>query len=386
MVTSTVHKRLDDGPYRVMVVDDSAVIRGIVTRWLEADPDMMVVASCANGAQALRVAAAKACEVIVLDIEMPEMDGIAALPQLVREVPGVQVVMSSTLTRRNADISLRALAMGAADYVAKPESLRGGATAEDFRRELVDKVKALAISARRRSGGGVPAMQTAPVIPYSAPVKSGGTIASPAASSLRPFSREKPAILAIGSSTGGPQALMSVLAALAPDLSVPVVVTQHMPATFTALLAEHLSKATNRPCAEGRDGDVLAPGSVMIAPGGQHMELVKDNAQQVRVALNTNPPENYCRPSVDPMFRSVARIYGPRVLGLVLTGMGSDGREGSRAVVAAGGAIVAQDEATSVVWGMPGAVAAAGLCSAILPLGQIASELKRVIGGGARAA
>lgn len=384
MVIPNAKIRADEGPYRVMVVDDSAVIRGIITRWLEADPDMSVVATCANGAQALRVAASKGCEVIVLDIEMPEMDGIAALPQLTRAVPGVQIIMSSTLTRRNAEISMRALAMGAADYVTKPESLRGATTAEDFRHELTEKVKALAAVYRRRHGGHAPA---APVVPAAAPAaRPAAPAASGPATALRPFSHEKPAILAIGSSTGGPQALMAVLSQLGSDVTVPIVITQHMPATFTALLAEHLERVTHRPCAEARDGDVVKPGTITVAPGGQHMVLVRDGAQTLHVSLNCDPPENFCRPSVDPLFRSAARLFGSRALGLVLTGMGSDGREGARAIVAAGGSIVAQDEASSVVWGMPGAVATAGLCSAILPLGQIASELKKIISGGSRAA
>lgn len=384
MVIPSAKIRADDGPYRVMVVDDSAVIRGIVTRWLEADPDMSVVASCSNGAQALRVVAGKGCEVIVLDIEMPEMDGLAALPQLTRAVPGVQIIMSSTLTRRNAEISMRALAMGAADYVTKPETLRGGATAEDFRRELTEKVKALAAGFRRRHGGVAPVAHAA--APVARPLAYAPAAAAAPGIALRPFSNERPAILAIGSSTGGPQALMAVLSQLTGDVTVPIVITQHMPATFTALLAEHLERVTHRPSAEAHDGDLVKPGTVTVAPGGQHMVLVRDGMQNLRVALNGDPPENFCRPSVDPLFRSVAQLFGPRALGLVLTGMGSDGREGARAIVASGGSIVAQDEASSVVWGMPGAVATAGLCSAVLPLGQIASELKKIISGGTRAA
>jgi len=367
-----------------MVVDDSAVIRGIVTRWLEATPDMTVVASCANGLQAVRVAAEKRCEVIVLDIEMPEMDGIAALPQLTRLLPGVQIVMSSTLTRRNAEISMRALAMGAADYVTKPESLRGSTSVEDFRRELTEKVRTLGTAYRRRHGGSAP---SAPERPATASSARTALVSAPAcAPALRPFSHEKPAIIAIGSSTGGPQALMTVLSKLSSDITLPIVVTQHMPATFTALLAEHLARAANRPCAEGQDGDIVRPGTITVAPGGQHMELQKSGAHGLSITLNSNPPENFCRPSVDPLFRSIARIFGARAFGLVLTGMGADGREGARAIVAAGGSVVAQDEATSVVWGMPGAVATAGLCSAILPLGQIAPELKKIMGGSGRAA
>jgi two-component system, chemotaxis family, protein-glutamate methylesterase/glutaminase len=370
------------GPYRVMVVDDSAVIRGIVTRWLEADPSISVVASCANGVQALRMAPDRHCEVIVLDIEMPEMDGITALPKLIKALPGVQVVMSSTLTRRNADISMRALAMGAADYVTKPETLRGATAADDFRRELVEKVKALAIARRNRERRAL-----APE-PLARGVRAVGLPEiKPAGQSfaLRHMPPIDPAVLAIGSSTGGPQALMEVMRTLGPSLSVPVVITQHMPETFTAILAEHLAQVSRRPCAEGRTGDVVKPGSIFVAPGGRHMELVQDRNGVVSIALNDGPPENFCKPSVDPLFRSAAQIYGKRALALVLTGMGHDGREGGRAIVQTDGVVVGQDEATSVVWGMPGAVAMAGLCSAVWPLDKIGLEIKAMLGGGRRA-
>jgi two-component system chemotaxis response regulator CheB len=362
-----------------MVVDDSAVIRGIVTRWLEADSAITVIASCANGAQAVRKAEEQTCEVIVLDIEMPEMDGITALPKLIKANPGVQIVMASTLTRRNADISLRALSMGAADYVTKPETLRGASTADDFRRELVEKVKALAVA--RRNRGHLPLPATRPDLPVLAVAgqRAAHTF------TLRPMPRFEPAVLAIGSSTGGPQALLEVMRGLGPALNhIPVVITQHMPPTFTSILAEHIGHASGRPCTEGKTGDVLKPGSIYVAPGGHHMELVSDRGKTI-VTLNDNPPENFCRPSVDPLFRSVAQIFGARSLALVLTGMGVDGREGGRAIVAAHGAIVAQDEATSVVWGMPGAVAMAGLCSAVWPLDKIGPQIRSLLGGGGRA-
>lgn len=372
------------GPYRVMVVDDSAVIRGMVTRWLEADPSLSVVGSCSDGVQALRMAPERDCDVIILDIEMPQMDGITALPKLVKAMPGVQIVMSSTLTRRNADISLRALAMGAADYVTKPGTLRGAAAADEFRRELVEKVKALAIARRARERRAL-----APEAPGAASVLRDAAIPvqRPGGQSftLRPMRAIDPAILAIGSSTGGPQALMDVIRVIGPALTVPVVITQHMPATFTAILADHIAQAAKRPCTEGRAGDIVKPGRIFVAPGGQHMELVQDRGGAVTIALNDKPPENFCKPSVDPLFRSVADIYGNRALALVLTGMGHDGREGVRAIVRNDGIVIGQDEATSVVWGMPGAVAMAGLCSAVWPLERIGPEIKMMLGGGGRA-
>lgn len=368
-------------PYRVMVVDDSAVIRGITARWLEADPAITVVASCTNGKHALRELPAKQCDVVVLDIEMPEMDGITALPLLVKAAPGVQIMMSSTLTRRNADISMRALSMGAADYVTKPEALKGGASAEDFRLELVEKVKALAAAKRnkeQRAGGSAKPSHVASTSP-------GEAKAGPSRISLRPMPAQfAPAILAIGSSTGGPQALINVMRALGP-IGIPIVVAQHMPATFTAILAEHLGQAAHCPSAEGRHGEILESGKIYVAPGGQHMELLQERGGAVKIALNTNPPENFCRPSVNPIMRSVAQIYGARALALILTGMGVDGREGCQAVADARGIVVAQDEASSVVWGMPGAVATAGLCSAVWPLDKIGAQIKSMLGGGIRA-
>jgi len=377
LTSAVTRPKAEPGPYRVMVVDDSAVIRGIVTRWLEADSSIAVIASCANGAQAVRKAEDQTCEVIVLDIEMPEMDGITALPKLIRANPGVQIVMSSTLTRRNADISLRALAMGAADYVTKPETLRGAASAEDFRRELVEKVKALALAKRNRAHQPLP----------SARPEHQATLPEAKAQhsfQLRPMPRIDPAILAIGSSTGGPQALLEVMRAIGPNLHVPVVITQHMPATFTSILAEHLGNAAGKPAMEGKSGEVLKPGTIYVAPGGHHMELAGDRGKTT-IQLNDNPPENYCRPSVDPLFRSVAHIFGSRALALILTGMGSDGREGSRSIVGAQGVVVAQDEASSVVWGMPGAVAMAGLCSAVWSLDKIGPQIRSMLTGGGRA-
>lgn len=343
-------------PYRVMVVDDSAVIRGLTTRWIEADAQLRVVGSYGNGRLALARAAADRPDVIVLDIEMPEMDGIEALPQLIKAAPGVKVVMASTLTRRNAEISMKALSLGAADYVAKPEA-RALSSAEDYKELLVRKVRGLAEARRAR---------TAPQA--AAPLRT----ASPAAGAFRPQ------ILAIGSSTGGPQALFTLLKDVAPALNVPVVVTQHMPATFTAILAEHIAKTSGLPCSEGRTGEPLLARRIYVAPGDQHM-LVAGTAAAPTLQLTQTPPENFCRPAVDPMFRGAAAVFGGAVLGVVLTGMGHDGREGARVIAAAGGQVLAQDEATSVVWGMPGAVAQAGLANAILPLPAMGAEVSKLL-------
>ena len=359
-------------PVRVMVVDDSAVIRGLISKALEADPAVKVVHSASNGQMAVEIATRSNVEVVVLDIEMPVMDGITALPKLLAAKPGLQVVMASTLTRKNADISLKALAAGAADYVAKPSSSEL-VSAEDFKRELTAKVKELGQAYRRKYPASATAAPTA-TRRNLAPVAPAGP---PAPIKLRAEATIQPEILAIGSSTGGPQALFKVLGGLGGRTDLPILVTQHMPATFTAILAEHIAQASRIPSAEARDGEPVLSGRIYVAPGNIHMTVAIEDGKKV-IRLVQSAPENFCRPAVDPMLRSVAAAYGARSMVLILTGMGSDGQKGSAAVVAAGGSVVAQDEATSVVWGMPGAVAKAGLCSAVLPLSEIAPYLRRL--------
>ncbi len=339
---------------RVMICDDSAVIRAAIARMLEADPQVRVVARVGNGSAALAELqrAPGSVDVLVLDIEMPVMDGITALPLLLKADPGLRVIMASTLTTRGADIALRALRLGAADYVPKPAT---AAIADDsFRTELLAKVKGLARLRRRRAA---PAAARPPVLTRTAP---------PA--------RPTPRLLAIGSSTGGPQALFTLVQGLGRRVPVPVVLTQHMPAAFTPILAEHLTRLGAMPCDEARDGQALAPGRIALAPGNRHL-LVQADGAGFRARLNDGPPENFCRPAVDPMLRSATAAAGGRVLMVMLTGMGHDGRDATSALVAAGGAAIAQDEETSVVWGMPGAIAQAGLCDHVLPLPDIAGRV-----------
>jgi len=360
-------------PYRVMIVDDSAVIRGLLKRALADDPDIVIAASASNGQQALSIVERRDIEVVVLDIEMLIMDGMTALPLLLQARPGMRVLMASTLTRKNAEISLRAMANGAADYVTKPSSTREIHSADSFKNELVDKIKALAAAGRsgRRS-----AARQAVKPARSAPQKIRVAFAS-SNLKLRPAASQSPEIIAIGSSTGGPQALFEVLGHIGADLKQPILITQHMPATFTALLAEHITKTSRIPTSEGRDGDVILPSHIYVAPGDYHMTVERGKTAN-HIRLNMDPPENYCRPAVDPMLRSMAKIYGSRLLIVILTGMGDDGKKGAAVAVDAGASVVAQDEATSVVWGMPGAVAMAGLCSAVLPLPEIASYVRKL--------
>ena len=363
-------------PIRVMVVDDSAVIRGLLTRTLEADPDIAVVASVGNGQMAISALGRADTDVIVLDIEMPVMDGLTALPQLLKVSPDVKVIVASTLTQKNAQISLKALSAGASDYVAKPSSTQLNA-ATDFKRELIDKVKALGRArrgARQRAGGAGPAARSD--LPFRPPASNKPT--GPAPIVLRTASRVPPSVIAIGSSTGGPQALMTLMRSLPSVIDVPIVITQHMPPIFTATLAQHLGRVANLPAKEAARGDILEPRKIYVAPGDYHLVL-SPRGQQLEAQLNQDPPENFCRPSVDPMLRSLAQALGNRVLTVILTGMGSDGLAGSTRVVQAGGTVIAQDQATSVVWGMPGAVAQAGLCHAVLPLPAIAPKLQDLL-------
>jgi two-component system chemotaxis response regulator CheB len=356
---------------RVMLVDDSAVIRGVLSRWFLSEPDIVIAASVRTGREAIDQMLRADPDVVVLDIEMPELDGLSALPQLLRLKPDVAIVMASTLTRRNAEISMKALALGASDYIPKPESLSGGASnAETFRRDLIDKVRAL--GTRRR----VRLRQRSAV----APVVSGVRTVAPAFTT-RPFRTVRPQALVIGSSTGGPQALMNLMASLGPVIArYPVLITQHMPATFTALLAEHLARVSGFPGAEARDGEAVAAGRFYVAPGGRHMRVVRQ-AGAAAIALDDAPPVNFCRPAVDPLFRSAAEVWRDSVAALILTGMGSDGALGAKAIADAGGTVLAQDEASSVVWGMPGAAVHLGVCAAVLPLAEIAPKIKNLFAG-----
>lgn len=341
---------------KVMIVDDSAVVRGVVRRLLETDGRLEVAAVATNGEGALRELGRQAVDVVLLDIEMPVMDGLTALRRIVVDHPAVKVIMVSTLTRRNAEISLEALRIGAADYVTKPEA--GIATAAEFGRDLIAKVKALA-APRRPSP--VTVAPTNPIPRY--------------ASARRPLAR----VLGIGASTGGPPALLKLFRALQGGAGAqPILVTQHMPATFTALLAEQIERAAGRPCAEGRDGEPVLPGRIYVAPGGWHMTVENGPTSPV-IRLDQGAPEHFCRPAVDPMLRSLAAVYGDGALAAVLTGMGADGALGCEAVARARGRFIAQDQATSAVWGMPAAAAATGLAEAVLPLDEIGPWLRRAM-------
>jgi two-component system chemotaxis response regulator CheB len=344
----------------VVLADDSAVVRGLATRWLTEAAGIELVGTAVNGKDAVRVAAAMKPDVMILDVEMPELDGLGAIPEILRASPATRILMASTLTHRNAEVTLKALALGAADYLPKPVTgkLAGAA---DFQRDLVSRVKVLGV---RRTA---PRMATsAPTAARPAPTASAAPTPAP-----RKMQGAVPEIVVLGCSTGGPQALNVVVPALARKLSQPLLIVQHMPPMFTAILATHLTKAAGTQVLEAKDGMPVRPGSVLIAPGDFHMRLVRRHGALV-VALDQNPPVNFCRPAVDPLFQSAAEACGDRTLAIVLTGMGADGKKGCEALIAKGAGVLVQDEATSVVWGMPGAVAQAGLAHAIKPLSEIA--------------
>jgi two-component system, chemotaxis family, protein-glutamate methylesterase/glutaminase len=362
---------------RVMVVDDAIVVRGFLVRWIEAEAGMQVVASLRDGREAVEQIERADPDVVILDVDMPDMDGITALPLLLQKRRDLIVIMASGLTRRNAEISLRALSLGAADYIPKPRSTREIASSASFRRELIEKIRAL--GGRRKRWSEVGRVQR----PRSEEQSSGLSSrtapallpAEGAPIKLRPMPALPPRVLLIGASTGGPQALGAIVSCIGAVIDqAPVLITQHMPPTFTTILAEMLLRAAGRPVHEATEGETLRAGAIYIAPGGHHLRVVRRAGVPVAV-LDDGPQINFCRPAVDPMFSSAAETWGGANLALVLTGMGSDGTRGAADIVAAGGSVIAQDEETSVVWGMPGSVAKAGLCSAVLPLAAVADTL-----------
>jgi two-component system chemotaxis response regulator CheB len=372
-----------------MIVDDAVVVRGLVSRWIDEEVGLKTVASLRTGRDAVDQLLRHNPDVVILDIDMPDLDGIEALPLLLEKKRDLIVIMASTLTRRNAEISLRALALGASDYIPKPATNREVTTSASFRRDLIEKIRQL--GGRRKRGADARAPGIAPSAPAAFSRPKGGLTDSrpvvqhlfgqPSDIKLRPFAITPPRVLLIGSSTGGPQALTALINQLAPVLErAPVLITQHMPPTFTTILAEHLARASGRDAHEAVDGEPIAPGTIYLAPGGRHMAVTRRNGAPA-ITLNDGPLVNFCRPAVDPLFSSAAGIWGGAILALVLTGMGSDGMHGAQDVAAAGGSVIAQDEATSVVWGMPGAAANAGVCSAVLPLDAIAPKVVRLFKG-----
>jgi len=347
-------------PIRVLVCDDSLTIRTILTTTLGADADLEIAGTAINGQACLDALAADLPDLVVLDVEMPVMDGISALREIRRRHAKLPVVMFSSLTERGAQATVDALLAGANDYVAKPAGLNPAEVGARIRDDLVGRIKALVPRLRTAAPDAVPRGSTPP-----APV-----VARPRPAGLREPIRG----VVIAVSTGGPAALAEMLPACVAGAGVPILIVQHMPAFFTTQLADRLGKICTVPVREAAEGMLAAAGTVLLAPGGRHMELAGDPLMP-RIRLHDGPPENSCRPSADVLFRSAARLWGAGTLGVVLTGMGRDGLAGARAIVEAGGGIIAQDEFSSVVWGMPGEVVRAGLADAVLPVAQIGVEV-----------
>jgi two-component system chemotaxis response regulator CheB len=351
---------------RLLVVDDSVVVRRLVSKAREAEDEVEVVGVAADGKIALANIERLQPDVVILDVAMPVMDGLEALGAIRERWPSMPVIMFSTLTDRGAEVTLDALALGASDYVLKPSSTDARSAMEEIRRQLLPRIAALLPQARE-------ARERRPAAASAArPRRAARRATGPAG---------RVDLIAIGVSTGGPTALAELLPGLPATLPVPIVVVQHMPPMFTKILAERLDTKSDLRVREGDDGLRLSPGTVYIAPGDRHMEV----ASRERLRTYDGPHENSCRPSVDPLFRSAAASFGPGVLAVVMTGMGRDGLRGAEDVALAGGHIVVQDEATSVVWGMPGFVARAGLADASLPLGALAAEIVRRVAVGREA-
>ncbi|MBL8852489.1 MAG: chemotaxis response regulator protein-glutamate methylesterase [Planctomycetaceae bacterium] len=384
---------------KVLIVDDSAVVRKVLTEAMASDPSIEVVGIAANGKIALAKIPVLAPDLITLDVEMPEMDGLETLSEIRKLYPTLPVIMFSTLTDRGTQITVDALALGANDYLAKPCNTGSlGATVKAIQDELIPKIKVfckrscpLTITTTRSDSAPASGYRLSPGVgqkPSPSGLPSRIVDASPgnpsAAWPTKPASRaftnpsSRIDAIVIGTSTGGPNALTKVLPLLPADLPVPILIVQHMPPVFTARLAERLDQLSKLSVVEAAEGMPVLPGRAYLAPGDYHMSLQRLGTQ-IKIKLNQDAPENSCRPAVDVLFRSAIQTWGGNLLAVVLTGMGQDGMKGSEMIRETGGTILAQDEASSVVWGMPGAVSRAGLAHEVLPLADVPAALGRYV-------
>jgi two-component system, chemotaxis family, protein-glutamate methylesterase/glutaminase len=372
---------------RILIVDDSAVMRSLLRSVVGMDAQLEVCGTAADGATALDSVPVVEPDLILLDVEMPVKDGLATLRSLRSRWARIPVIMCSSLTQRGAKVTIEALASGASDYVAKPtgEADREAALRK-LAQELLPKIRVLTSRSASVSANPLAAAEPLAMLPRPhAPVRAFAESASASHSSLVAASQpitSIPTVVVIGVSTGGPAALDTILPGLPADFPLPILIVQHMPELFTSLLAERLNTRCKLHVREASHGDPVCSGSIYIARGNWHMEAAPSSLPDVQVSLRLNqgPQENHCRPSVDVLFRSAAKIYGSGVLAVVLTGMGSDGAKGCRAIRELDGTVLAQDEATSTVWGMPGAVVNAGLAHRVLPLAMITPEILRIAG------
>lgn len=380
-----------------MVVDHSLVLRGLASRWLSELPEIGDVTTHSRAESAMRSMSTQNPGIVILDLATTDTNGFSVLQSVRSAHPDVDVLVVAPRVADAESLAMKARQMGAKGIVTRPETVSNVEASRVFRASLTDCIQTLAQRRIKSGRGSGPAAPSAPAARSSAVARAARAPAvamtrraasapapKPAAGTdiaLKPFSRYKPSILVVGSSTGGPPALLDLVSLSNPALNhVPVVIVQHMPDSFTALLAEHIARKSGRHCDRPEDGDVAVAGRVYVARGGCHLTMLKQG-DKVVFKLNDGPPVNFCKPAVDPMFESAAEIFGASTLGVILTGMGQDGLDGTRAIVDRGGAVLAQDEASSVVWGMPGAVARAGLCDAVQPVPDIASTIVKLISG-----
>lgn len=362
-------------PIKVMIVDDSAVIRGALMSFLKEDSEIEVVYSAYNALIAIDFLQKSEVEVVLLDIEMPEMTGIEAIKKFLSIKPNLKILMVSTLTSQNAPSTLKALSLGAADYIEKPSAQNINNRAE-FKKFFIEKVKLLGYSSRHINASNIENISN------KSDLHSNCDINKKVSSFLRSSDivirsdrklNFKPDIIAIASSTGGPKCITDLFNNFQLDYlkNIPIIITQHMPAFFTKLFAEQINQINVSKCKEAENMEEVLPGHIYIAPGGKHLLVEKVEGKNI-LKLDDGPLVNFCKPAADPMLFSIAKAYKNKVLLIVLTGMGSDGLEGAKKIVANGGVVIAQDEETSVVWSMPGNVAVNNLCTAVLPLEKIA--------------
>ncbi|WP_459556242.1 chemotaxis-specific protein-glutamate methyltransferase CheB [Lacunimicrobium album] len=361
---------MNNNTIQVMVVDDSVVVRGLLTKALQTDPGIIVSGSAGNGSSALSILRKQSFDAVVMDVEMPILDGLETLKILQKEFPKLPVIMASTLTTRGAAITIQALANGASGCIEKPQASSASEAMKIVADQLIPLVKSLC-----------PQKAKALVATTSpSTITSAGSVTQASSRATRlatNFSSLRAQAVVIGSSTGGPQALSRVMKALSEKMTLPIFIVQHMPAAFTPMLAEHITRDARRPAQEAKDGEVVQAGRIYIAPGNYHMYLEK-RGMQVLTRLNQAEQEHYCRPSVNPLYRSASEIYGNRLLAVMLTGMGEDGIEGAHDLVAKGGYMIAQDEASSVVWGMPGTIVRADLASEVLSIEEIPRKINQL--------
>ncbi len=372
---------------QVVIIDASLVFRGLTSRWLSELPEIADVVTFSNADSILRRADLEAPDIIVLDIEMDDTNGFSVLQALHSKFAQTKILVLAARQNDSAVVAQRVKKLGAQGILTKPVSMSKPEESRAFKSTFTMSVLTLAQRGSRSSSASRPnearraARPAAPVATTRATVSARAPAATGESCALRPFSRYRPRILAIGGSTGGPPALMDLICQMPPGPhDVPIVVVQHMPDAFTVLLADHIAKKSKRDCRRPENGETITSGTVYIAPGDLHLKLESQNGE-IKARLYDGPSINFCKPAVDPLFESVAAIYKAETLAVMLTGMGHDGLEGSRAIVEQGGTLLAQDEASSVVWGMPGAVARAGLCSAVVPVSVIASSVTKLLRG-----